>query len=270
MTVSELSPPTALPLSVAQAKAYCRADGSDEDSIFTGLIRAAVAAIESEAGRFLVTRTAQLNLPRFPYSSSVRHYLLDDVNGRILLPKSPVWNVTGISYLDGDQSSQTWSSSEWSLRAGNDPDAIEADADYCFPSTYPSDSAVTVTYQAGYAAPVSVDAVANTITCTNRTLANGDRFRLTTQGTLPTGLSVDTDYYAVSASGMTCQVSATLGGGAIDFSGGSGQHFMGEVPPAILAALQLMIVHLFEARDGQKPAPSIGYLLETVKSGFCG
>lgn len=270
MTVSILSPPTALPLSVTQAKAYCREDGSDEDSIFTGLIRSAVAAIEAETGRFLVTRTAQLNLPRFPYASNDRHYLLDDVNGRILLPKSPVWNVTGISYLDGSQVSQTWSSSEWALRTGNDPDVIETNLNYCFPCTYPSESAVSVTYQAGYAAPISVDTAANTITCTNRTMANGDRFRLTTQGTLPTGLSVDTDYYAVNASGMTCQVSATLGGGAIDFSGGAGQHFLGEFPAAILSALQLMIVHLFEGRDGQKPTPSIGYLLETCKTGFIG
>lgn len=58
-------------------------------------------------------------------------------------------------------------------------------------------------------------------------LAVGDRVRLTTTGTLPTGLAAGTDYYIIAA-GLTedaFQVSAAPGGAAVAFSGAqSGVH----------------------------------------------
>lgn len=67
------------------------------------------------------------------------------------------------------------------------------------------------------------------ITATAHTLTPGVRLRFTTTGTLPTGLSLNTDYYII-ATGITpntFQVSLTPGGAAVaTSSAGSGTHSM--------------------------------------------
>ena len=56
-------------------------------------------------------------------------------------------------------------------------------------------------------------------------LSNGTAVTLTTTGWLPTGLIPGTVYYVINASGTTCNLSATVGGAAINTSGTqSGSH----------------------------------------------
>lgn len=56
-------------------------------------------------------------------------------------------------------------------------------------------------------------------------MSNGTAVRLTTTGSLPTGLTAGTTYYVVNAATNTFQLSATLGGTAINTSGTqSGTH----------------------------------------------
>jgi hypothetical protein len=56
-------------------------------------------------------------------------------------------------------------------------------------------------------------------------LSNGTAITLTTTGYLPTGLVPGTVYYVINASGTTCNLSATYGGGAITTTGTqSGTH----------------------------------------------
>lgn len=58
-------------------------------------------------------------------------------------------------------------------------------------------------------------------------LVNGRRLRLTTTGTLPTGLSAGVTYYVVNAAANTFNVALTSGGTAINTTGaGSGTHSM--------------------------------------------
>lgn len=55
--------------------------------------------------------------------------------------------------------------------------------------------------------------------------SNGDVVTFTTTGALPTGLTAGTDYYVINRTSTTFQVSATVGGAAIDTSGSqSGTH----------------------------------------------
>lgn len=74
-------------------------------------------------------------------------------------------------------------------------------------------------------------------TLTSHNLQEGDTIQLTTTGSLPTGLTVSTDYYVISA-GLTAnnfQVSATLGGAAINTSGSqSGTHTLLRTTPYVL------------------------------------
>jgi len=55
--------------------------------------------------------------------------------------------------------------------------------------------------------------------------ANGDAVSFTTTGALPTGITAGTTYYVVGAAGLTFNISATKGGGAITTTGSqSGTH----------------------------------------------
>jgi len=60
---------------------------------------------------------------------------------------------------------------------------------------------------------------------TTITLTNGMAIYLTTDGELPTGLSVGQVYYVINSTGVTCNLSATYGGSAINTTGSqSGTH----------------------------------------------
>lgn len=58
-----------------------------------------------------------------------------------------------------------------------------------------------------------------------RPVSNNQKVNFTTTGALPTGVSPGVTYYAVNASGLTCQLSLTQGGAAINTTGSqSGVH----------------------------------------------
>jgi hypothetical protein len=65
----------------------------------------------------------------------------------------------------------------------------------------------------------TANSATDVITFSVYTPVNNTRLRLkSTGGSLPTGLSATTVYYIINASGTTCQLSLTSGGGAVDFS----------------------------------------------------
>lgn len=69
------------------------------------------------------------------------------------------------------------------------------------------------------------------VTCAAHGRSNGDKIRLTTTDTLPTGLTAATTCYVINADTDTLQLSATLGGAAINTSGTqSGVHTLTYVP----------------------------------------
>jgi len=72
---------------------------------------------------------------------------------------------------------------------------------------------------------VSVTIASPGVLTSTKTLTNGEAIVLNTTGALPTGLVPGTVYYAVNASGTTCNLATTYGGAAINTSGSqSGTH----------------------------------------------
>ncbi len=68
-------------------------------------------------------------------------------------------------------------------------------------------------------------AVTDVITSVAHGLSNGQKVKLTTTGTLPTGLSINTRYYVIEADTDSFELSLDLGGTAVDITGiGSGTH----------------------------------------------
>lgn len=76
------------PVSLAEAKAWCRIDASDEDALVSALIAAARLQIETDTGRALVTQSWRL--------------ALDCPRGRLVrLPVVPVAEIVAAT-VDGD------------------------------------------------------------------------------------------------------------------------------------------------------------------------
>ena len=63
---------------------------------------------------------------------------------------------------------------------------------------------------------------ANTIAEVAHGMLDGDPVRFTTDGVLPTGLSLGTDYYVVNKTDDDFQVEETIGGGAVVISAAAG------------------------------------------------
>jgi hypothetical protein len=65
MTSTLIAGPGEEPVTLAEAKAFCRIDGDDEDALVGALVAAARLQVESLSGRALVTQTWRLSLSGF-------------------------------------------------------------------------------------------------------------------------------------------------------------------------------------------------------------
>jgi uncharacterized phiE125 gp8 family phage protein len=236
MPYSLVSGPLALPISLTQAKKHLRVDDTDQDYIIDGLIRAAVEDVQNEAWRQLITATYDIFFDAFP-------------GGIWRMPRAPLRNVASVKYLDTNGVLQTLAPSTYLVDTAHEPGRIAlAYQQYC-PPAYSVPNNVTVRVVCGYATPF--DANAGLLTAAGHPYADGDLVRLsTTEGALPAGLAIDTDYYARDVvTGVSLKLAATPGGTATNTTtGGTGTHFLGVIPQPLIAAMLLTIGHLYENR----------------------
>jgi uncharacterized phiE125 gp8 family phage protein len=90
MTSYLLAGPAEEPVTLAEAKAWLKLDGSDEDALVSTLIAAARLHVEGTTGRALLAQTWRLVLDRWPENFVIR------------LPVSPVMSLSAIIATDGD------------------------------------------------------------------------------------------------------------------------------------------------------------------------
>lgn len=237
MTDVVFLPAAARPISLAAAKEHLRATSSDEDALIGALIGAAAGHVESFCRRALVKQTRKLVLDCFP---------------SVIEPqRSPLRSVSSIQYLDTAGDLQTLDASRYRVDNYSCPGRITPAYGDSWPSTYPVTNAVIVTYVAGHLLPVIADATADTLTCAGHGHANGDPTRIQTiGGDLPAGLSADTDYYVVEKTADTVKLSTTSGGAGIDITAaGTAPNVIGSLPDEIVAALKLIMAHLWVNRE---------------------
>lgn len=227
--------PTAEPIHLTEAKAHLRVDNTDEDALITALIVVAREQAEATTRQALLLQTFDLTLDSFPCE--------------IALP-GPLRSVVSITYTDPDGATQTLAAADYTVDAKSAVARVIPAYGLAWPSVRDHINAVTVRYRAGFAVPFTVVAATNVITAVGHPYANGDAVQLTNSGgALPAGLAVNTDYYVIGVSGDTLQLSATVGGAAIDITGtDTGTHFIGAVPASIRNAMLLMLSHWFEHR----------------------
>lgn len=127
--------PTAEPVTLAEAKAHCRVDLSDDDTLIGSLITAARTHVENTTRRALVQQTWDLYLS-----------CLNSVE----IPLPPLQSVTHVKYYDSDNSQQTLSTDVYEVDTYSQPGGVALAYGETWPSTYKRLDAVNIRFVAGY------------------------------------------------------------------------------------------------------------------------
>ena len=90
MTYALITPPTAEPLTLAEAKAHLRLDTDDENDLVSGLITVAREHLERSAGHCLLTQTWRLHLDSI------------SEDGMISIARGPVQAIESLTVYDAE------------------------------------------------------------------------------------------------------------------------------------------------------------------------
>lgn len=236
--ITTTSPPMGEPISLTEAKLHLRVDGSTDDTLITSLIKAAREYCEAFQGRTYMATTFQMKMDDWP-------------NDTMKMPNAPLWSVDSITYVDSGGTTQTCASTVYSIDKVAEPGILYVEYQQVWPSHRGTYNDITINFNAGYSASFTA-ADTDVCTCSSRTFANADKVRIyNSGGALPAGLSTDTDYYVRDISGSTFKLyTAATGGTAVNITdAGTGTHYIGCVPASIVAAMKLLIGHLYEHRE---------------------
>ncbi len=155
--------PATEPVTVDEAKAWCKVEDTTDDLIFPVLIAAARERGEAYTGRQFVTATWALSLDWFPGFDcrGTDEYFGSrgwDESRSIRPPKAPLIAVSGIAYTDTAGAAQTLSPTLYTVDVASDPGRIVPAYSQIWPNTRAQQGAVVVTYTAGYGVAAAVPA----------------------------------------------------------------------------------------------------------------
>ena len=240
--------PAAEPLHRDECKsqASLAADVTDFDADFDRWIAAARDLFEQQAEIALFCQTWEVVLNQFP------------VGGEPLeLRFPPVRSIESIRYVDMSGATQTMADGTFLKDLGTFPASVFPLWGYPWPIPRIQPRAVVVTFRTGYALPVlSINATGETITVDQNDLNVGDVVRFgVSGGSLPAPLKTKTDYYVVTSSGNTIQVSDTDGGEPLDLGDtATGQIWVGDIPDQALQAVRMLVAHFWRNRESTTDA----------------
>lgn len=257
--------PSAEPLDVNEAKAHMRVSDTSQDSSIARFIAAARMTAEGDTQRQLIHARYAYVADGFPMLGIGGLIpALNTINipsFAIVLPTSPVERVVSITYLDMAGATQTMPATDYTVNTTMAPCIITPVFGKIWPIALPQIGSVIVTYDAGYASPMTANPATDQITVTGpRTWAVNDVVQFSNSGGdqssfgagLPSPLLPRTNYYIKTTPGNgVYTVSATAGGAAIDITAvGTGSNFIGRVPDEFLSWMLLRIGAMFENREG--------------------
>ena len=142
---TQLTPPAAEPLTLAEAKLHLRVDAdiTDDDSLISALIVAARQQAEHRTGRAMVTQQWRYSVDAFPAGS------LD-------LPLPKLQSVQSVSYLDNNGTRQTLANTEYDVITDELVGRIIPAYGKSWPSCREHPGSVRVDYTCGYGAAADV------------------------------------------------------------------------------------------------------------------
>lgn len=128
-------------LSTTDAMTHLRVTSTNEATYIGSLVSLAVEYVENITGRSLANKKYTWKLDSFPNCSYLH------------VPKPPLaysTAVTSITYIDTNQSTQTWGSTYYTVDATSIPARITPAYQEIWPITLNVPNAVTITFDAGY------------------------------------------------------------------------------------------------------------------------
>lgn len=126
------------PITLDEAKEHLRVTDNNSDSYIQGLIAMVTEYVEGVSGRTLITTQYQWKLDGFPCQQF------------LYVPKPPLQSVNAITYIDTDESTQTWGSTYYTADTVSQPARISPAYQESWPITLNVPNAVTLTFTAGY------------------------------------------------------------------------------------------------------------------------
>lgn len=148
MTLRVVTPPAYKPVTVAQAKEWCRIDSdiTDQDAVLALLIAAMTDYAEHLTGRAFIQRGLQLIEQGWP------RVVVDGIcYDGFELPRAPLASVESITYIDTDGAQQTLSTDLYDVHTDREPGVIVRGYQDTWPTVRLRPDAVKVNYTAGYA-----------------------------------------------------------------------------------------------------------------------
>ena len=150
MSVVVITKPTVQPVTLAEAKLWCRVDSADtrRDDLITELIKAFTDYAEAYTGRAFVQRTLEFRTSSFSEDDfCTRHGYTFGVR----LPYPPLIAVTAVTYLDSSGGTVTVADTVYDVDTASEPGIVYlAHGQYWPYAGYYSPDGVRVRYTAGY------------------------------------------------------------------------------------------------------------------------
>jgi len=141
-----VTPPGAKPVSLEEAKAHCRVDVDDDDTVIGGMIDAAISHLDGWAGvlgRCMINQVWRVNLEDWPRCGIIR------------LPFPDV-SAAAIKYFDADNAEQTVSASLFERLEDELSVFLRLGDAFTYPALFDDRSdGVKVEFTAGYGAAAS-------------------------------------------------------------------------------------------------------------------
>jgi uncharacterized phiE125 gp8 family phage protein len=141
MSVIVIDPPAVMPVSLEEARQHLRIDGGDEDAYLSGLVEAAVGAIDGPSGclgRAVCRQTLELRLSAWPFCP-------------IELPYPPAASVEAVSYVDDAGALQDLPEGGWRIiPAGTGIARLDRPFGMSWPSARRDAESIRIRYLAGY------------------------------------------------------------------------------------------------------------------------
>lgn len=142
MALRLITPPTALPVSLATAKQHLKVEHDADDALITTMIRSAARSAEQQLNRALMTQTWQLVVDAFP-------------EAEFKLERPRVQSITSITYIDAAGTQQTLGADAYTLDADMLPGWVLPALGTTWPATRDQANAVRVTFVSGYGGDAS-------------------------------------------------------------------------------------------------------------------
>jgi uncharacterized phiE125 gp8 family phage protein len=264
-----------MPLHVSDVRQHLKQDITDDDNLINLYLGSAVDFAQNLTQRQLVAARYRYVLDKFPSCGAA-----------IRIPRTPLVQVVSIEYTATDGTTQTVPAADYAIDNSFDPPRITPVSGKAWPDTLCQIGSVRVTFDAGYSAPFTVDATANSLSVPAwKPMLVGEVVRLgNSGGVLPVPLAAKTNYYIQSViSPGVYTLSASSGGAVIDLtSAGTGLNFLGqpgingsagELPDSIRSWLLLrcdsLYTHKGEAanvRGELVPLPWVDGLLDPYRT----